>query len=554
MHRHLTIVSLFMVACATTPQPSPPSRTAGLIRITVVGTNDVHGWVMAQSEKFPQGEIRFGGVAAFAAYLKVLREENPDGLVLLDGGDLFQGTLMSNITEGSVVIDAYNRLGYDAAAIGNHEFDYGPVGPVSAVQTGMDAFGALKMRIAQANFPLLSTNIYDAATGVRPPWLPGDGTVLIERQGLKIGIIGLTTPQTPTTTLPINVASLKFKSLGYEAITAANRLRAKGADLVFAVVHAGGKCSDCSHHNDLSSCDTDSGEIFELMRDVPEGTLDAIVAGHTHGQMAHMVKGTPIIESWAHGRYFGRIELFIDPTTKRVVPGKTELQTAIEICETVDEATGSCEVKKLQARAPEVHPVQARFKGRLIEPDPDMLAELEPTERRVSELQHRELGLRVPQTLGRNYENESALGNFLTDSIRAMYRADVALINPGGIRADLRQGKLTYGDVYEVFPFDNSVATLELTGAQLQLLLNAAYGSRKGVFQVSGLAVTLSRCPSPSRLQTVTLPNGKPIDSAGRYRVVMPDFLARGGDGLAPVLATIDPERVDLGVNRGSNL
>lgn len=541
-----------VMTCKTTRQVVT-DRAPETVHLTIVGTNDVHGWVMTQHETFSQGEIRFGGVAPFAAYLKILRDDNPGGVVLVDGGDLFQGTLMSNVTEGAVVIEAFNLLGYDAAAIGNHEFDYGPVGAVSAVQMGMDPFGALRMRINQARFPLLSTNIYEMSSGLRPTWLPGDGTTLIERRGVKVGIVGLTTPQTPTTTLPINVATLKFKALPAEAITAAHRLRERGADVVIAAIHAGGKCVDNVHHHDTSTCDTDSGEVFEMMSNVPAGTFDAIVAGHTHAQISHFVNGTPIIESWALGRYFGVIDLHLDPVTKKVLTEKTEITSGLEICETYDAATRSCDIKKLKRREAEVRPVQAQFRGRPIVPDPELTAALEPARRQVAELQERDLGIQLRHSLGRNYEDESALGSFLADSLREMCHADVAMLNPGGLRADLREGALKYGAVYEVLPFDNSVATLDVTGEQLRRLLTAAYGARKGVFQISGLTVKLARCPTANRLREVTV-NGHALEPRSRYRVVMPDFLARGGDGLASVLATIEPRQVDLGENRGSNL
>jgi 5'-nucleotidase len=525
------------------------------IRITLVGTNDLHGWVMAQEEDYSGAKIRAGGLATFAAYLQVLREDNPGGVVLVDAGDLFQGTLMSNITEGQVVIDAFNILRYDAAAIGNHEFDYGPVGPVSAAtELGMDPFGALKARIAQAKFPLLSTNIYEADTGLRPSWLHADGSIIVERRGVKIGIFGLTTPQTPTVTLPINVATLRFGALATEALTAAKRLREQGADLVVAVVHAGGRCASVDHPEDVSSCDLDSGEVFEMMKGLPENTLDAVVAGHTHAQIGHFIKGTPVIESWALGRSFGMIEFYIDPQTKRVIREKTQIHSGIEICETVDEDLLSCDPRRLQSKVEPVVSAHARFRGREITPDATVLAALKPAEQRVAELQDKDLNLKVPTTLGRDYENESALGSFLADSLRSMTKADVALLNPGGLRADLKAGSVKYGAIYEVLPFDNQVATLELTGDQLVRLLKAAYGSKKGVFQISGLEVQLSRCPAPDRLKKVVLSGGKAVDPAARYKVVMPDFLARGGDGLAPVLATIDPAHVDLGDKRGANL
>jgi 5'-nucleotidase len=146
--------------------------------------------------------------------------------------------LAANLSEGAVVIDAFNQLGYTAAAVGNHEFDYGPQGPVAtATLPGQDPFGALKARLAEARFPLLASNIYDAASGERPSWLPNDGTTLLDVKGLRIGVLGLITPQTPFTTNPVNVASLRFGSLVPEALSAAQRLRERlraGADIPVA--------------------------------------------------------------------------------------------------------------------------------------------------------------------------------------------------------------------------------------------------------------------------------------------------------------------------------
>jgi 5'-nucleotidase len=559
MTRPLSRLLFFLIASSVascrTGQDALRPDADGAVHLTLVGTNDVHGWVMTQEEKFPQGAVRYGGAAAFAGYLKLLRAENPGGVILVDGGDLFQGTLMSNLTEGSVVIETFNALGYDAAAIGNHEFDYGPVGaPTHATQPGMDPFGALKARIGQAKFPLLSTNIYESNSRLRPSWLPGDGTVIIERKGIKVGILGLTTPQTPTTTLPINVATLRFAPLGPEALTAAKSLRARGADVVIAVVHAGGRCAETKDPADLHTCDTETGEVFEMMKGFPYGTLDAVVAGHTHAQIGHFVNGTPVIESFALGKAFGVIDLSIDPTTRKLVRERTRIRSGIPVCETMDQATQSCDVRALKARAAEVKPVAASWLGQKVEPDVAIAELLWPGEARVAALQNKALGLAVPKPLGRNYEKESALGSFLADSLRTMVRADVALLNPGGLRADLDPGPLKYGSVYEVLPFDNQVATLEVTGDQLVSLVRAAYSAKKGVFQVSGLEVTLDRCPGPNRLKSVHLPGGHGVDPNVRYRVVMPDFLARGGDGLGPVLATIDPRQVDLGETRATNL
>ncbi len=558
--KRFVLAAVCLAACVTTEGENtrPAVTSPEPIHLTLVGTNDVHGWVMPQVEHFATGDIRMGGVATFSAYLKILREENPGGVILVDAGDMFQGTLMSNLTEGSVVIDTFNALGYDAAAIGNHEFDYGPVGPISAAtQPNLDPFGALKARITQSKFPLLSTNIYETATGLRPRWLPGDGTTIIERKGVKIGIVGLTTPQTPTTTLPVNVSTLKFAQLGPEAQLSAKRLRQRGADVVIAVVHAGAKCADVHNQHDTSTCDVDVGEIFGMLKGLPEGTIDAVVAGHTHMQLNHFVNGTPVMQSLALGRYFGTMDLTIDPIAKHVIQERTQINAAIPICETVDEATNSCDFRSAGLKPVSGDGVITRaatFHGHRIVPDPSLNEVMAPVEQTVGQLQRRDLGLNVPEKLGRNFEDDSALGAWLADSLRDMENADIALLNPGGLRADLNKGPLTYGAVYEVIPFDNWVSTLNLDGDELLRLLNASFSGKKGVFQVSGIEVKLGRCPNMNRLKGATLTGGKPIEAAKHYKVVMPDFLGRGGDGLAAVLATVDPSRVDIGENRPNNL
>lgn len=547
-------------ACATTPPvpvvaaapPAPTPVAAAPIELTVVGTNDLHGWVLPQSEKVGEVTVRFGGVATLSAYLKVLRAKNPGGVVLVDGGDLFQGTLISNLSEGAVVIDAYNRLGYDASAIGNHEFDYGPVGPVSiATKPEHDPVGALKQRLAQAHFPFLGANIYEKGTDTHPAWLGGDGTTIIERKGVKIGLIGLSTPQTPAVTVALNVAALRFAPLASEARAASARLRAAGAEVVIVMMHAGGRCGDLQHHDDLSSCDVDSGEVFEMLKQLEPGTIDAVIAGHTHAPIAHMVNGTPVIESWAQGRYLGVIQLFVDPVTHRVVPAKTVLQAPVELCDSVDAETKSCDPKKLKGKS--IQLVAAQFHDQAITPDAELAAMLAPAEQRVADLQARPLGVDVPQTLTRRYEDEGALGDVLTDGLRALSKVDVVVLNPGGLRADLAAGPLTYGAVYEVIPFDNQLAVLTLTGDELKRVMSALFASRKGMLQLSGAEIVVSKCATPERLKSFTV-GGKPVDPKRTYRLATTDFLARGGEGLAATLQALSAGKIDLGDARGANL
>ncbi len=559
-HRSAAVLAaaLFASGCpwpGTGPQgPRREVKAPEPIRLTLAGTNDIHGWVYPQRYKLADGtETTEGGMPAFAGYVSILRKKNPGGVLLLDAGDMFQGTLASNLTEGSVVIQVMNRLGYTMAAVGNHEFDYGPVGPSPvAVRPGQDPFGALKARLKEAKFPVLSANIADADTGGRPDWLDKNGWVLMEIKGLRVGLIGLTTPSTPSVTNPVNVQTLRFGALAPEVESSVRKLRDRGAEVVIAVAHAGGKCGQWKDPRDLTSCDRTHGEIFEMLEALPPRTLDAVIAGHTHAPLGHFVNGTPVVESWGLGRYFSIIELAVDPVRHRVLADQSKIIPEISICERVDEQTRVCDHRRLRDRQ-DVKLVPATFMGEPVVPDQGITDLIAPALARVEELQNRPLGVSAPAALTRNYEAESPLGAVLADALRAREQADVAILNPGGLRADLKAGELRYGDVYEVIPFDNTVATLTMSYEELRRLLVAAYGARKGVFQISGLKIQLSKCPGTSRLRGFTLEDGKPLKQDKKYRVVMPDFLARGGDGLGSVMASLAPEVVDLGMAREDN-
>jgi 5'-nucleotidase len=560
--RHaLFAASLFLAACRTpgaasgpAPAEGPPLTTTEPVRITLIGTNDWHGWIYPQKTKLPSGEeMEEGGASTFAAYLALVRADNPGGTLLLDAGDLFQGTLASNLTEGAVVVDVFNVLGYQAVAIGNHEFDYGPVGPVSvATEPGQDPFGALRERMKQAHFPMLAVNIYDAKTGERPAWLGNDGTTILEVKGIRVGVLGLITPSTPFTTNPVNVRSLRFGSLAPEALAAAKRLRERGADVVVAVVHGGGRCQSLQDPHDLSTCDVHNGEIFDMLNELPEGTLDAVIAGHTHAQLGHFVHGMPVIETPGQGRAFGLIELSVDPKSRKVMANKTAIKPMIPVCVMADAATGQCDGKRFKdLKQVKLQPVT--FMGHPIVRDESVDKLIAPALAQVDADQHRKLGIKVSAPLARNYEGESSLGDILADTLREMEGADVALLNPGGLRADVPPGDLTYGDVYDVLPFDNTVASVTLTGDELKRLLSVAYAGRKGVFQVSGIKIELGKCPSSGRFKTGQFTDGKQIVSDKNYKLAVPDFLARGGDGLGPVMSSLPQTRIDLGTTRDLN-
>lgn len=535
MKRSLPLV-LFLLAAACSSARKPPEP----VHVVIVGTTDVHGWFNGHVEAPPGGGegVLWGGLPVLATHVEALREQNGGRVLVVDSGDMFQGTLESNLFEGEAVVRGYNAIGYAAAAVGNHEFDFGPIGPEPIPkERGDDALGALKRNAELAMFPLLSANMIEKATGKTPAW--ASPSTLVRVGGARVGIIGLSTPDTPAVTMSVNVESLSFTDPVAATIAEARKLREQGADAVIVIAHIGGRCTDLSDEHVLDSCELQA-EAMELLEALPPNTIDAFFAGHTHANMRHYVNGIPTVQGLAMSREFSVVDLWIDPATDRVT--KSEIRKPTMICSFVYEGTESCDPRTAAKGAKLVPRV---FGGETIKPDARVAAVLDPYLRRVAEKRDSKVGIATRTTFTRAYAAESPLGNLLADALRRSAGADVGLMNSGGIRNDLPTGELTYGDIFAVSPFDNYPALVILTGAQLLDLLRATSTGQRGIMQVSGLRYTYDAAKKGlERFQSATLEGGAPVDPEKLYTVIMPDFIAAGGDGAAEVMKGVPADRI----------
>lgn len=515
-------------------------RPAETVHVVIVGTTDVHGWFNGHVETPPGGGegVLWGGLPVLATHVEALRESNGGRLLLVDSGDMFQGTLESNLFEGEAVVRAYNTMGYTAAAVGNHEFDFGPVGPEPIPRKrGDDELGALKRNAELAMFPFLSANMVEKATGKTPAW--AKPSTMVGVGGAKIGIIGLSTPDTPAVTMSINVESLSFTDPVEATIEEARKLRELGADAVIVIAHMGGRCTDMSDEHSLQSCEPQH-EAMAYLNGLPTGTIDAFFAGHTHSNMRQYVNGVPAVQGQAMSREFSVIDLWIDPRKNRVT--RNEMRKPMMICSFVYEGSESCDprtAKKGTKLVPRV------FAGEAIKPDTRVAAVIDPFLRRVAAKRDSRVGIATSAAFTRMYSAESALGNLLADALRKSAGADIGIINSGGIRAELPAGDLTYGDIFAVSPFDNYPALVILTGAQLLDLLRATTTGQRGIMQVSGLRYTYDASKEGlDRFVSAVLENGAPIEPEKLYTVIMPDFIAAGGDGAMDVMKGVPADRI----------
>ncbi|MCC7000531.1 MAG: 5'-nucleotidase C-terminal domain-containing protein [Gemmatimonadaceae bacterium] len=440
--------------------------------LRIIAINDFHGALL----KRPDGNAgNRGGAAEVAAELKRYANEclplcTP---ILLHGGDLFQGTPASNLTFGRSTAEILNTMGFAAGALGNHEFDWGQ--------------DTLRARLQQLTSPVLGANV-TYVDGRDVPWIPDD--TLLTIGGVRVGVIGIADPATPFTTMPKHVADLRFLPPAPIIKTRAVALRARGAEFVVVVAHLGGFC-------DIDAPDRCRGEIMEVSREIGAGTVDAIVSGHTHSLVATIVEGTPIVQARNNGRSIGIIDLPVG-----VRGGEPVRPQVFDVVS--DRITPDSAVQVMVART------WATIADRVNAPV------VENAER-------------LPRS-GDQY----ALGNLIADAQRLAGKGDVGVMNNGGIRAELRAGTVTWGQIFEVQPFENRLVAVTIRGDALRRYFEALVSGNGVRYHVSGVRLEFDRAaPVGSRLRKITMGDGSPLDDRRRYRVVMTNFMSSGGDGAA---------------------
>ena len=457
------------VLAAFTPQ-TPQAGVADSTLLRVIAINDLHGALAPRVWPW-SGNRPVGGVAALKTWIDSLARQCGCTSIRLDGGDEMQGTPISNFAFGRPVMGAFNRLGIDAAAIGNHEFDWG-------VDT-------LIAREHDAHYPFLSANITDSIGSARPDWaLP---YTVVSRGGVKVAVIGLTTTSTPTTTRPDNVRGLAF---GDEAL-AVNRVLARaraGADFVIVLAHEGAFCDSGGPCH---------GEIVDLAKRLDSGSVDLIVSGHTHTLVNTVVHGIPIVQARSSGTTIAVVDFVRVGGTHREVRVRMETPWADQVA-----------------------------------PDTGEAALVAYAQRTVDTIAQRSI-VALRSALRRDGD-EYTLGRLIADAERNIVKTDVAIINNGGIRADLPAGMLTYGDLFQVEPFQNRLVKVDVSGSVLLQALEHLLAGDRPDGHVSGIEVWYDqKKPAGRRITKTRLANGKGVDDHHIYTLAVPDFLAAGGSGFA---------------------
>lgn len=522
-------LALVVAGCG---RPVPPVAAPAQERapeLTILAMNDFHG-ALHEVPLLDQPGRAAGGLPWLSAAVRSIRDEGRP-VLLLDGGDCFQGGWAVNQSRGMAAIDALDHLGVAAAAVGNHEFDYG------GAPGGHPLRGALERAAAASRHPLLSANVYDVS-GAR--WQPNGIApwTVLEIAGLKVGVVGLTPQDTPTTTSARHVADLRFTdpvAAVNEALVAFDAAR---VDVRILTGHLTGKCAPKSMFEVGEPCLPD-GEIGAVLSGLPRGALDVIVAGHAHTLMAHRWEDTFVLENRDRGQVLGRVDLAIG--AEGVEPARSTLHAPWALVH--DAVEPGC--------ADTPFPMAPRdVGGRTLTPDADAVSLVETWSARAGDLCEPVACAVGP--LGRARDRESATGDLVADAMRAAFPgADLAVQNSGGLRADLPGGTLRREHVQALMPFENRLLLVELSGARLLEVLRVGSSGEHGILQVSE-GTTYRFDPARTggsdldgdgqvsgwerdRLCAATV-GGAPVDPGRTYRIVLTDFLLGGGDHVGHAL------------------
>jgi len=500
MIRYLTIllVACSLAACATS---SP-------VVITVIGTNDVHGALLSKDGS--------GGLSTLSGYVNAVREaraKDEGAVLLIDAGDMWQGTLESNLSEGASLVEAYNSLGYTAAAVGNHEFDFGPVGPAPIPKLATDdPRGALKQRAIEAEFPFLAANLIDQSTGEPVDWSNVQPSVMIDVEDIKVGIIGVMTKNALANAIAANTTGLLIAPLAQTIENEARALRESGATVVIVSAHAGGQCAKFEDPLDTSSCYQES-EIFGVANGLPTGLVDHIFAGHTHAGVAHIVNDISISEAYKSAQAFSRVDLLVDR------------KTGLRIGRQVYPPTPVTDVSS--------------YEGQPVIPDADLMAIAARAAALADGIKHEEIGIYLETPFERTTSPDSPLGNLYTDALLASADADISMHKTNtSIRADLPAGDLTFGNVYEMDPFDNQIVVIELSGAELRQVISEQAHRGRLRANFSGMRVHVS-CTDKTMTVGMRLTSGQEIEDEESVSIAVVNYLALGGDR---VFTSVMPE------------
>jgi 5'-nucleotidase len=548
----LTLLSLFwfinfnqkpeLLNLSDYPYPNPNQKQPEYETIAILATNDIHGHILpSQYTTLDTAEpYNVGGLLLMSSYIQTLKREWNDKLLWLDAGDQFQGTIESNSVNGESIVKSINFQNMSdsiAAAIGNHEFDFG--------------LANLTRIINEANFPYLDSNIINKTTGKPQNFTNSRENKIFKVGSLKVGVFGMTTQETPFTTAT-NVSNLLFDDYLNTTLKESKALRDAGADLVLLTCHIGMFClqGDLNDLYDIglrnastipkTNC-SPTDELYKFLEKVPEGVIDGVVGGHVHTLAHHWRNKIPVVMGASYAKYFNVLYFKYDKLNKKLLLNETQIEGPVPVCDKIFSKIKRCELEAgVVSRDGQLS--EFLFHNQHIKFDHSLYKYIKPYLKQAEEYQKDIYGY-VQNPMNVTSDEESPLGDFIADCLQNASRSDVSLVNMGMLRINWPRGNLSYYTLFETIPFQNQISSFEMTGEELLKAIAILQSANLAFYSTAGLRQYVGINPS-KHLINVTLFNGTVIENEKTYLVSAPDFLMKGGDDFRLVRQFYTPRNV----------
>ncbi|UFJ43042.1 5'-nucleotidase C-terminal domain-containing protein [Brevibacillus humidisoli] len=449
-----------------------------VVEVQLLGVNDLHGKIDVTGTLPDQPEVSVGRTDYLAAYLREREAAQPHTLIIHSGDMVGASSPVSALLQDEPTVHVMEAIGFDVGTLGNHEFDEGTDELLRLINGGDHPQGT--EGYDGIDFPVVAANVEQKESGD----LLLDPYEIVEIGGVKLGFIGVVTTDTPQMVMPTGIVNIRFTDEADAINRYVPELQQQGVEAIIVLAHVPGEQDGAGAR----------GEIEQLANQVDDA-VDVIFAAHNHVKLDAMVDDKLVVQAWEYGKAFVDIDLKVDKESGEIVAKQAEI----------------------------VDVVQSQ-----IAPDPQVAAILKQYAERVAPKINEVVG-EAAVALEKGYPTrdvfgDNGLGNLIADGMKAAMDSDFALMNGGGIRDRLDAGPITWGELFNIQPFGNTLVKLDVTGSELEQILNAMIHPSYGPDSfIAGARYTWD--PDTNQVVRIMLPDGTPLDKERTYTLTVNNYM-----------------------------
>ncbi|ETI68467.1 hypothetical protein BAVI_12279 [Neobacillus vireti LMG 21834] len=445
------------------------------VSVKLLSVNDLHGKIDVTGTV---NNVDYGRADYLTTYLKARKATNPDNTLIIHSGDMIGGSSpVSALLQDEPTVEIMHAIGFDVGTVGNHEFDEGTQELLRMIHGGDHPNGTKGYK--GMNFPVVAANVEYKDTGK----LVFDPYAIKEVAGVKIGFIGVATVETPNMVMATGIQDIRFTDEAAAVNKYTEELKAQGIKAIVVLAHVPGD----------QSGETATGQIAKLAKSVDD-EVDVIIAAHNHVKLNAIVDNKLVVQAWEYGKAFADIDLKIDPVTGDIVEKHAEIVDVIQ---------------------------------KDVTPDPEISAILAKYHKMVGPILNEVVGVAsVPMDGGypiKGIIGDNALGNLIADGMNYEMKSDFALMNGGGIRDILGKGEITWENLFNIQPFNNTLISVTIPGSALEPILNAQISSYGPDVSIGGFSYTWNS--RTNKVVNIYLPDGTPIDKNKTYSLTVNNYM-----------------------------